>query len=204
MKKSSLILVGFALLTAFILPGCDNNTVPGKLTFLPFNTATIKYEISGSLSGEETLYIRKDQTASHKYVTQNDAEESTLELSLGSEKYLANLIKMTAIKVKNEEYDKLVKMSKEEQLKQNIRYALGLKDSDEVPAPSGTKKVAGETCDVYVIENVGTACLWNGLVLEKKISILGVENNKKAVSIEIDKEIPKDRFELPAGVIVTN
>jgi hypothetical protein len=204
MKKSNLLLVGFALITALILPGCDNNAVTKKLTFLPFNTATIKYELSGSFKGEETLYIKGDLSASHKYVTQGDQEESTLDLNLGSEKYLANLIKMTAAKVKNEEYDKLVKMTKEEQLKRYIRYALGLKDSDEIPSPAGTKKVAGETCDVYVIENVGTACLWNGLVLEKEISILGVENNKKAVSLEIDKEIPKDRFELPAGIILTN
>jgi len=204
MKKSILITLSFVFVSALFLSGCGNDAVTKKLSVFPFNTATVKYELSGSFVGEETLYIKGDLMSSHKYITQNDQEESTLELSLGSEKYIANLDKMTAIKVKNEGYDNLIKLNKEEQGKQLIRDALGLQATDAIPSPSGTKKIAGQTCDVYVIENVGTACLWGGLVLEKKITILGISNDKTAVSIELDKEISNDRFDLPAGVIVTN
>jgi hypothetical protein len=204
MKKSILITLSFVFVSALFLSGCGDDTVTKKLSVFPFNTAVVKYELSGSFVGEETLYIKGDLMSSHKYITQNDQEESTLELSLGSEKYVANLDKMTAIKVKNEEYDKLIKLNKEEQGKQLIRDALGLQATDAIPSSSGTKKIAGQTCDVYVIENVGTACLWGGLVLEKKITILGISNDKTAVSIELDKEISNDRFDLPAGIIVTN
>ena len=204
MKKSILIPLSFVFVSTLLLSGCGDGSASKKLSVFPFNTAVIKYELSGSFTGEENLYIKGDLMSSHKYIMQNDAEESTLELSLGSEKYIANLNKMTAIKTKNEQYDKLITLGKEDQNKLLILSALGLKDSDPIPSSSGTKKIAGQTCDVYVIENVGTACMWNGLVLEKKITILGISNDKTAVSIELDKDISNDRFELPAGVIVTN
>ena len=85
-----------------------------------------------------------------------------------------------------------------------IRNALGLRGTDEIPAPAGTKTIAGQTCEVYLIETIGSACIWNGIVLEKTVSILGIANDKVAVSVRLNTDIANDRFELPAGIIITN
>jgi hypothetical protein len=203
MKKFGIVLPLFAL--ALAISGCgEGETVTKKLSVYPFNTAVVRYELSGAVSGEETLYIKGDMSVDQKFVTQGGADENTLELNLGPEIYIADLLKMTAVKVINSDYDKLIKLSPEDQKKEFIRAALGIKDSAELPVSSGTKQIAGQSCDVYIIDNVGTACLWNGIILEKEIPLLGITNTKTAISVETNVDIPKDQFDLPAGVIVKN
>jgi hypothetical protein len=125
-----------------------------------------------------------------------------MELDLGAEKYIVDLDKMTAVKAENKDYQTLLGMSPEEQTEFMVKKALGLKNSTEVPQSLTTSVVAGQTCDVYQIPNLGTACIWNGLVLQKEISLLDITNKTTATSVKINTPIVAERFELPAGVIV--
>jgi hypothetical protein len=200
MKKLAIILV---LVGLFALTGCADS-YPQKLSVYSFDTAIIQYHISGISEGDETVYIRGDQKATHRYVLNPDGEENTLQIDLGSERYHADLNKMTAVKVENDDYGKLLAMSKEDQEKHLIRKELGLKESVEVPDPETTSVIAGQVCDVYEIPNLGTACIWDGIVLKKEISMFGAVSSKVAVSVDTNVEISKDNFELPAGVILTN
>lgn len=200
MKKLTSFLV---LISLFALSGCGDS-YPQKLSVYSFDTAIIQYEISGISDGDETVYMRGDQKSSHRFVTTSGQEENTLQLDLGSERYVADLNKMTATKVKNQDYETLISLSKEDQEKYLVRKALGLKEGVEVPEPLTTSMVAGKTCKLYEVPNIGIACLWEGIVLKKEISMLGNSSIKTAVSVETDVEISKDRFELPAGVILTN
>lgn len=194
----------FGLLSTLILLGCGES-YPKNISVYSFDTAIVKYEIKGASNGEETVYIRGDQRAIHRYVEHVDGTvENKLELRLGGEDIVADLDKMTAIKVKNEDYEELSKMSKEEQSDYLIRKELGLKDGAEVPEPLMASTVAGQTCDNYEVPNIGVACIWNGIVLNKEISMLGIVNNKTAVNVQTDIEITNDVFELPAGVILKN
>ncbi len=192
----------FVLLSLFALGGCGDN-YPKELSVYSFDTAIIQYEIGGISQGDETVYMRGDQKSSHRFVTTGTQEENTLQLDLGKERYIADLNKMTAIKVKNSDYEKLVSMNKEEQEKYLVRKALGLKDNVEVPEPLTTTMVAGQKCKLYEIENIGVACIWNGVVLKKEINMLGNSSTKTAVSVEINVDIAKERFELPAWIILT-
>ncbi|MFC1655746.1 hypothetical protein ACFL3C_02660 [Patescibacteria group bacterium] len=200
MKKLASV---FVLLSLFALSGCGDS-YPQELSVYSFDTAIIQYEIGGISQGDETVYMRGDQKSSHRFVTTGAQEENTLQLDLGNDRYVADLNKMTATKVKNNDYEKLISMSKEEQEKYLVRKALGLKDSVEVPEPLTTAMVAGQKCKLYEIENIGVACIWEGVVLKKEISILGNSSTKTAVSAEVNVDIAKERFELPAGVILTN
>ena len=85
-----------------------------------------------------------------------------------------------------------------------IKKNLGLKQSATLPQPITTSMVSGQQCDVYEIPNVGTACMWHGIPLQKEITLAGITNKSIAVNVQVDAEIPSERFELPAGVIVKN
>lgn len=200
MKK---LLVSGIVLGLIISAGCARE-YPKKLKVHTFDTALIQYQITGAAEGEEALYIRGDQKALHRYVTINDQERRTLELDLGPEKYNANLIKMTAVRSENPDYAKLQQMSAEEQEKHILRRELGLKEGVELPEPTSKTTYAGKQCDLYNIPNIGSACIWEGVVLMKEVILLDTVNVKTAISVETDIQIPAERFDLPVGVIVTN
>jgi hypothetical protein len=200
MKKT----IALCVITGMIfIAGCTD-TYPQDLQVYSFDTAVIQYELSGNAEGEETLYIRGDQRALHRFVTRADTEENTFELDLGEEMYIADLQKMTAVKANNKDYEKLKSMTREEQEEYLIKKELGLKNNVDLGEPLSQKMVAGKKCDVYQVPNIGTACVWDGIVLEKEMQILDKTSKKVAVSVETNVEIPNERFELPEGVIKTN
>ena len=202
MKKILLLTTSFVFVaTALLLTGCGDS-YPSQLSVYPFKTAVIQYELTGGTQGDQSLFIRGDQKALHTFITTPGQESNTLELSLGKEKYIANLDKMTAIKTEDTSYEKMLELNAEEQEKYLIKKSLGLKENADLPDPITTSIVAGQVCDVYEIPSVGTACMWHGITLQKEITLAGITNKVIAVNIDVDTEIPAERFELPAGVIV--
>lgn len=193
MKK----LIPILALVAVIFVGCGKN-YPSEIAAYKFDTAVIQYEYTGSAEGEATLYVRGDQKAMYKTV----GGKNELELDLGAEGYSVDMDKTTAYKVKNADYEKLKGMSAQEQETYLVKKALGLKDSADVPEPFTKRVIAGKTCNVYVINNIGSACIWDGIVLEKEVTIQDVTNKQVAVSVQTDIEIPSVKFEVPANVIV--
>ncbi|MCD6109477.1 hypothetical protein J7J83_01845 [bacterium] len=201
MKKT---IITIALFTAsiLVLAGCGES-YPSKLSVYPFKTAVIQYELSGGTQGDRSVFIRGDQKAVHTFITTPGQEKNLFELYLGNEKYIANLDKMTAIKAVDTNYDKMLKLNKKEQEEYLIKKSLGLKTGVKLPKPITTSMVGGQQCDVYEIANIGTACMWHGIALQKEITLDGITNKIVAVKVDVDAKIPAERFELPAGVIVT-
>lgn len=192
MKK---IIIPF--LFVLTLVGCGN-TYPDDVSVYRFDTAVIQYEFTGSLEGEATLYLRGDQRAFYKTL----AEKKSLELDLGETGYIVDMNKITAIKVENADYVRLKKMSATEQEVFLVKKALGLKDSADDPEPITKKVIAGQTCNVYMISNIGSVCIWNGIALEVEVTIQDITNRQVAVSVQENIEVPDIKFELPANVIV--
>jgi len=192
----------FALLTLSIiaLTGCGD--YPNELAVYDFDTAVVQYELTGQTTGDATLYMRGDQKALYKTVVVTDKAQNTLELDLGDKFYLVDMDKATATEVSNSEYETLKGLSKEEQNKYLAKKALGLKNSAEDPQAVTTKTVAGQKCDLYLVSNIGSACIWNGIVLEKEVNILDVTNQMVATSVKTNVEVQADKFEIPANVIV--
>ncbi len=204
--KKIISFIGFLTLAGatLLFVGCDGESYPNKLSVYPFETAVIQYELSGNTEGDQSLFIRGDEKAVSTFVTTPDKESRTFELYLGSTKYIANLDKMTAVKAPNTQYTDMLELDPEEQEAYLIKKSLGLKESAELPEPVITSTVAGHECEVYEIPNVGSACIWNGIVLQKEVTLAGITNKATAVNVSVDVDIPSERFELPAGVIVTN
>jgi major membrane immunogen (membrane-anchored lipoprotein) len=200
-KTSSLIIVTVFVVSTFLLAGCGEAN-SSKLSVYPFKTAVIQYELNGGTVGDQTLFIKGDQKALHKFITTVGQESSTFELSLGNEKYIADLDKKTAVKTVDADYQAMLSLSAEGQEKYLIKKSLGLKENMELSEPVATSMIAGQQCDIYEIQNVGTACIWNGIVLQNEITLAGVTNKITAVKVDIDVEIPAERFELPDGIVV--
>lgn len=204
MKKIlSLIIIASLSAGAFLLTGCDES-YPSQLSVYPFKTAVIQYELTGGTQGDQSVFIRGDQKAVQTSITTPGQESENFELYLGAEKYIADLDKMTAVKTTDNNYEKMLSLSADEQEAYMIKKNLGLKESATLPQPITTSMVAGQQCDVYEIPNVGTACMWHGIPLQKEITLAGITNKSIAVNVQVDAEIPSERFELPAGVIVKN
>jgi hypothetical protein len=201
--KKFLLIPSLLILSILLINGCGQN-YPKNLALHDFNTAIINYELTGGTNGEESLYIRGDQEALIRLVSHGDKEENTIDLNLGNERYIVNLDKMKAVKTENEDYKKLLSMSKEEQREYILRKELALDENAEIPEPIGKSEIAGKECDIYQVLNLGTICIWQGIVLQKEVTMLNITDKKTAVSIETDVDIPNEQFELPAGVTVVN
>jgi hypothetical protein len=187
----------FALVAVVFLAGCVKD-YPSEIAVYKFDSAIIQYEYTGNVEGEATLYVRGDQKAMYRTL----GESTMLELELGDIGYSIDMDKTTAVKTSNSDYEKLKGMSAGEQEVFLVKKALGLKDSAEDPIATLKKVVAGKSCNVYAINNIGSACIWNGIVLEKEVTIQDITNKQVAVSVQIDLEIPSEKFEVPANVIV--
>lgn len=193
MKKTIPILA----LAVMVFAGCGE-TYPSEIETYTFDSAVIQYEYTGNVEGEATLYVRGDQKAMYKTL----GDKNELELDLGDNGYYIDMDKATATKVSNPDYNVLKGMSAQEQEIFLVRKALGLRDSAEAPEPFTQKTIAGQVCNVYIISNIGSACIWDGIVLEKEVNIQDVTNKQVAVSVQTGLEIPSTKFELPANVIV--
>jgi len=197
MKK----LIALSALMIVVLVGCTPN-YPNELAVYDFDTALVQYELNGQTEGDATLYMRGDQKALYKSVRVAGVEKNTLDLDLGEKAYAVDMDKATASELPSTDYETLKGMSAEEQNKYLVKKALGIKNSADDPQPATTKTVAGQECDLYIVPNIGTACIWNGIVLEKEINIADVTNQMVATRVETNVAIQDEKFEIPANVIL--
>lgn len=197
MKK----LIALSALMIVVLVGCTPD-YPNELAVYDFDTVLVQYELSGQTEGDATLYMRGDQKALYKSARVAGVEKNTLELDLGDKAYLVDMDKATASELPSTDYEALKGMSAEEQNKYLVKKALGIKNSADDPLVATTKTVAGQECDLYIVPNIGTACIWNGIVLEKEINIADVTNQTVATRVETNVAIQDEKFEIPANVIL--
>ncbi|MFC1810011.1 hypothetical protein ACFLZH_00775 [Patescibacteria group bacterium] len=193
MKKFITLIIALIFFT-----GCLPADYPTEIAVYDFNTAVIQYELTGQEEGDMTVYLRGDQQATYKTTQAGNI----LEINLGDKIYSVDMDKATAVELPTTFYESLKAMSAEDQELAIVKKALGIKDAATDPEAITKKVVAGQQCDVYNIPNIGVACIWNGIVIEKEITMLGLTNKTVAVSIQTNVDIPPERFEVPANVIV--
>jgi len=145
----------------------------------------------------------KYKIAAYKTLKEGEVKQDTLELVLGDTKYYVDLNENTALKAKNTEFADTKEMSDEAKAEYMLRKALGLSDTAEVPEKIGNSKYADQECELYLI-SVGPVCVWDGIPLYQEASLAGVTTAKTAAKVETNIDIPKDKFELPQGVVIKN
>lgn len=206
-QKKVQILVTSLAATAVLLSGCAT-TGEDKVYPYPFDSAHIEYELAGNVNGTITV-LMKDGKSSHETAAIDqstpEAPIATKLIDAGEYLYQIDLNTKQGQKAKNPIYEQLKALPMEERMDFLTKLAVGVSADGEMPMPVGEKAVAGETCDVYEIENFGETCLWNGIPLYSRISIpeAGIENTNTATSIQINANVPDSAFEVPEDVTIT-
>lgn len=205
MKK--LTLTALLALSLVALSGCAS--ADEKVYPYSFDSAKIEYKITGDIEGSTTVMIKGDK-AVHKTSAINKTGETetpieTVLLDLGDTFYQIDLSAKQGQKGPNPVYQELKRLPPEDRMGFLTKLATGqAMNGDEAPESEETKEVAGQTCSLYKIQNIGEICLWNGVPLYSSISIpeAGVTNSNTATSIQLNIEIPDSAFNVPEGVTI--
>jgi len=161
-----------------------------------FNTARIEYAALGSTETTTTVTIKGD-----KELFQTTGAQKTLMIIDKDKITYINLDEKTGTTSKNQTYNELKKLPKEQRMNYILGTSLGLKETKEgqsLPAASSQKQIAGQSCDVYENAPLGTICLWNGIPLEIASSITG--QGITATKVEVNVDVPDSAFQVPQGV----
>jgi hypothetical protein len=172
----------------------------------PFDTAKIVYQHSGIVEGQTELLIKGNKNVHNTDAVttygdaQTDVKSSVIQTPEGV--YQVDLVNKTATITKNTLYDELKKAGSDEERK-NILMQMAT-NGQNISESSDTKEIAGKTCDVYVIEQLGEVCVWESVALATSLTLGDQETNLEAVSVETDVNVPDSAFEIPDDVTVTD
>ncbi len=207
MKK--LFLTSFALVMAILVfqscksggKSADENQVMNfKTIVVEYNSA---YEMMGvKMTENETTWIdiknKKEASVSLKKTNMMGVEtsENTMTLKDGDWYYTINLNDKTGTKTNIKDIQDVAQMFA------GSIDVTGLKDFVE---KNGGKILENETFlgkDCLVYELMGTKnWMYKGVILK---TMMGDKVMKEAVKIDEDVKIPSDKFELPAGIKITD
>ena len=181
-------------------------------TKLPFKNATIKYSITGSENGSETLYIRnygKEQATYRNTTTKMffmTTKTETIEIVTPEWIYTIDMQEKTGEKSVNptkymiEEYNSLSRSDRKKILKNSEKLGNSSLNGIQGKIEKNAEKILGYSCDK--ISAMGSTIYMTsetGLPLKSETSVAGM--NFQSVATEIDKgSVPGNVFIPPAGI----
>lgn len=202
-QGSKLNIIALAIFTSVLLAGCASGTNQ-KVNPYPFDTAKIEYELAGNLEGTQTVYIKGDLAARETQGVRNTekGEENIhdLYLEIGDSRYEIDLNGKKGIKSMNPLYNELKNIKQNEKNDFLVKIATGAAETESMPTSTGERKIAGKTCNMYDVSDIGEICIWNGIPLYSKRN----QSVTTAVSVETDLNIDDAVFALPVDVTITD
>lgn len=186
---------------------------------LPFETAIIKYDVTGNEKGTETLYLRKggkEMVRHHKgkgKILFISTSTNTIEIVTAKTIIMIDMDKETGVTMTNpqvfmkEEYAKLT-VEEKKTVQKNIK-EMGMSGISMVQKMGGSfepkaDEHLGYECDV--ISFMGTTiCQMSGtpILLKQEGSVMGIEMKVVATEVKENVAVSDDLFEAPAGIDVT-
>ncbi len=201
------ILILNLLITAPALAG--ENPWDAKL---PFKNATINYAITGSETGNETLYIRKygKEQATYRNTTTKiffmTTKTETIQIVTPDWIYSIDLQEKTGAKSVNptkymmEEYNNLSRSDRKKLVKNSEELGQSVINGTQGEIEKNATKILGYSCDkVSVMGSTIFMISGTGLPLKSETSLAGM--NFLSVATGIDKgSAPENVFIPPAGI----
>ncbi len=211
MKRTSVILTVLAvLLLPLLASASESNPWERKL---PFENATIKYVLSGSEKGTETLYIRdygKEMATYHKTTNTMGTKVDRVTIMTLDSIYHFDLLSRTGTKSTNphkymvEEYNKLSKADQEQVRKNAKDMGLSMTKGLNGKIEKNAEKILGYDCDRATVMGTTVYSIHNtGIPLKSDTSIMGVSMKKEPTDIKtgsIDAKV----FKFPEGIVPKN
>jgi len=199
MKK---IFLSLTLGAALICAGCNATTTDERVYPYTFNTARIEYSSNGAPTPNVIVTIKGD-----KQLFQTSGETNTLMIVDKDKLSYISLDSKTGTTTANQTYVELKKLPKDQRMNYLMATSIGLKltnDGQSIPASSGQKQVAGQTCDLYDSDHLGKVCLWNGIPLELSVGTDNGTDSKLqttvATKVEVGIDVPDNTFDVPQGI----
>lgn len=194
MKK---IILAAIICASTISAGCG--LAEEKIYPYPFNSARIEYASPTDEAAKTVVTIKGD-----KELFQTKGKSNTLMIINKEKIYYINLDSKTGTMAQNQTYAELKKLPKADRINYLMGVTIGLKETKngmDLPAATGKKQIAGQTCDEYVSNTVGKVCLWNALPLEINSEAMGGGTlSAVANKVEVNIDVPDSVFDLPSGI----
>ncbi len=216
MKKT--LLISLALSFSILISACNgtskdtsnpekenisstNEETHSDLKRYAIESGSVTYEVSGAQTGTKTISW-KDWGMTER--TENDTSISAAGISVpnksislmkGDNMYSYIPGETNGTKLENTILEQVSKNSNKdlEEIGIEMMEAMGGKKS-------GTENIAGKTCDLYEISNLGTTtCIWKGINLKNDVGLAGMNVSEIATSVSTDTP-EESLFELPSEV----
>ncbi len=178
----------------------------------PFETAIIEYELAGTSTGREVLYIDHGRKALHHASMANvmgvSTERRTLEITTPEQVVMVDLMEKTGTSKPNMApflYEEWLKLPRAEQRDVAEAYRrLGF-EVTQLLGGARVRESRGEYLGrpVTIARNeLLTMYIWQGLdiVLLSDATLLGMRQVRKAVRIETGVAVPASAFAVPADI----
>jgi hypothetical protein len=163
----------------------------------------VEYELTGNTAGTKKFwwdnYGEKSRTEIKSTTTiiifgiSKTEEQHSISVTNGTDNYSWDLIKGTAFKTSNEEYEEISKEITEdmteaeiEQMGQDIIDALG-------GERLGTEKFLGKKCEVLKVM-MAKVWIYKGIPLKSEARMLGISSSEKAVELKENIIVPNQTF----------
>ena len=180
---------------------------------LPFESATITYELSGMETGEEILYIRNFGRDTARYRTTRTSmlgmtmNNRSVEIMTPDWIYHFDLEKKSGSKSINpqklmiEEFNRLTSAEQREVLKNGEEMGTGFTSTMQGSFEKNAREILGYPCDkVSVMGSTTYSIHGTAIVLHSETNIMGV--SAKSIANRIDKaEVPEKYFSFPEGIV---
>jgi len=177
----------------------------------PFKSAIIKYQYTGTQSGDSTVYFRGPVRAEHKRVStkimgiSSETHQititepkriTTVDLKAHKASYTGNYLSYLA-----REYDKL-SPAEQKRVMKNAE-AMGRNFAGMMGGKPQIKKGTYLNRPVDIVTVMGlTTYTWRGkhVTLKQQGSIMGMSMNMRAVDIKTGVPVPADKLRVPPGI----
>lgn len=213
MNKKSLLWLTPMILLLFVTGRAWSEELPWDMK-LPFQEATIHYELSGSEKGKETLYVKEygKRQAKHRSSVMTimgmTKKTETLEIVDPDWIYSYDLVEKKGSKTTNpnklyrEEYNKLSAGEKKNFEKNAKEMGSGMMGQFGGSVTQKGGKVLGYDCDVVTVGGMSTVHVLHGsnISLRSETSAMGMNNVQAATKIDTSTAIPDNAFASPAGI----
>ena len=193
----------FALLPVLFSAVAPGNA-QGKRYYI--QSGVIEYTVSGAQTGTEVLYFDRWGMREAKYtnteIKMMGMSQKQNKLTITEDEWITtiDLDRRTGTKMRNTVVKEMLEKSGSKDLAELGENMMKAMKAVKV----GSANVAGKTCDVWEIKDLGsTNCVWNWIPLKTQVKMAGVEIVMVAAKVQEGGPVPDSKFAVPAGVKIS-
>jgi len=204
-KKLSLLLVLLFATSAFAL----DNPWDKKL---PFKSAIINYKVSGTMSGEKTIYVKdygkttvEYSNTSMKMLSMTQQQKEII-ITTPDWQYTIDLVENTGTKQANpkkfmrQEFNNLPKTKQKKVVKNAESLGISTIEGMNGKLQKNAAEILGYKCDkVNLLGTIVYTISGTGLPLKIEGNMMGMQFNQVAINIK-KGSVPSSKFELPSNI----